>query len=111
MPTSVINLYHLGSDDKDYVYVGRAGRGMDGTFGNPYQIGRDGNREAVLAAFATYFEKRLDVDPVFRNKVLSLRGQRLACFCRPTKGFQSLVLCHAQIIAAWLDGIKPEDVT
>ena len=64
-------------------------------FGNPYQIGADGDRELVLEKYKLYFIKRL-TDPVFRGKVLELKGKVLGCWCKP-------LACHGDVIADYLE--------
>jgi len=89
--TIVVNLYK----EKYDTYVGRAGKGQDGTFGNPYTgPDRDGNIEK----FKDYFYKRIKTDKEFHKKVLELKGKRLGCFCSPKK-------CHADIIADYLNNL------
>ena len=46
-------------------------------FGNPFLIGRDGDREQVLAKYKEYFYRRLTNDPEFKKKVLELKGKIL----------------------------------
>lgn len=108
-PTRVVNL-----DDEPFdVYIGRAGRGFDGTFGNPFRVGRlshDGERAVQLARFTEYFYRRLREDAAFLSVVSALKGKRLGCFCRPPEGFRGRLLCHGQIIAGWLDGRRPENI-
>ena len=65
-------------------------------FGNPYHLGKDGDRTTVLAKYRDYFYRRVEQDPVFRERVLTLRGKRLGCWCAPN-------LCHGAIIAEWLE--------
>lgn len=74
------------------VYIGRAGKGEDGYFGNPYR----GRKQAVLDKFRPYFFGRLERDPEYRRRVLALKGKRLGCFCKPG-------LCHGDIIAEWVN--------
>lgn len=115
MTTRVVNIYHKVPYD---VYVGRAGKGQDGYFGNPSRVDttcpeckeRHTKPGETLSCFKRYFERRLQDDPVFAYKVSQLRGKTLACFCRPKDGFKGQLRCHAQIIAAYLDGTKPEEV-
>lgn len=98
--TRVVNIHH----DHDFdVYIGRAGHGFDGYFGNPH-------RREPLLSFAAYFYNRIREDAEFRDRVSLLRGKTLGCFCRPHEGFQRQLLCHGQIIAAWLDGCDPLDI-
>lgn len=83
---------------RDYdVYIGRAGMGFTGQFGNPYRWPYDGTREEVVTKFKKYFIKRITSDGEFRKAVLELRGKRLGCFCEPHK------LCHGDIYIEFLD--------
>jgi hypothetical protein len=90
--SDLCTVVNLRSDDYD-VYIGRAGRGQDGYFGNPY---RRGDVPDVLGAFRAYFLDKIDTDPEFRKRVLGLRGKRLGCFCKPRP-------CHGDIIAEWVN--------
>ncbi len=93
--TTVVNLRSAAFD----VYIGRAGRGFDGYFGNPFRVDVHGAR-AITLFRDEYFLPRLVADPVFRSRVLALRGKRLGCFCKPRP-------CHGDVIAAWIDGQHP----
>lgn len=95
-PTLVVNVY---SDDYD-IYIGRAGKGQSGYFGNPFH---NGTRSENIDAFRKYFYKRLKSDPEFNRRVRSLKGKRLACFCKPQKP------CHGDVIAEYLNGLPEED--
>ena len=64
-------------------------------FGNPYHLGKDGDRQVVLQKYKEYFYARVEKDPEFRRRVMQLRGKRLGCHCAPK-------LCHGMIIAEWL---------
>ncbi len=65
-------------------------------FGNPFHLGRDGDRVTVLAKYRKYFYDRVGRDAEFHAQVLELRGKRLGCHCAPQ-------LCHGGIIAEWLE--------
>lgn len=101
MRTTVVNLHREAYD----VYIGRAGRGHDGYFGNPYRAGEvcglcrrvHRDRGSTIPCFERYFRGRVESDPAFRVRVEQLRGRRLGCFCKPNK-------CHGDVIASWLDG-------
>lgn len=82
------------------VYIGRAGRGQDGYFGNPFRLAPGSMRGSTIAKFREYFLKRVEEDADFRRAVLALRGKRLGCFCKP-------LACHGDVIAAWIDA-QPE---
>lgn len=89
-PTRVVNLRRSEFD----VYIGRAGHGQDGYFGNPFPVSKYGLD--ALPRFRHYFATRLEVDPEFRRRVLALRGKKLGCFCKPRP-------CHGDVIAEWID--------
>ncbi len=93
LKTRVVNLRKEPYD----VYIGREGRGFDGTFGNPFWNGNEDEREYTLYKFKEYFFERIVNDEEFRRKVETLRGRRLGCFCVPKA-------CHGQVIADYLDG-------
>lgn len=66
-----------------------------GCFGNPYPVKQYG-REACIILFKDYFLNRVKYDQEFREAVLSLKGKRLGCMCKPEA-------CHGDVIKEWLD--------
>jgi hypothetical protein len=92
----------------DAVYVGRAGQGEDGDFGNPYKVGERCPRcrllhatpYSTLGCFALYFKERIDHDSNFRTRVLALAGRKLWC---PGRCLVRGSSCHASIIADWVN--------
>jgi hypothetical protein len=95
--TKLVNIYLRQPYD---VYIGRAGKGEDGYFGNPIKL--EGDRKACLAAYRMYFFDRLALDPEFKRRVDELKGKTLGCFCYPN-------LCHGMTIIEYLEGITVED--
>lgn len=67
----------------------------EGCFGNPYSVKQHG-RKNCISLYREYFNIRIAEDPAFREAVLSLKGKRLGCFCKPEA-------CHGDIIKEWLD--------
>jgi hypothetical protein len=64
------------------VYVGRP------TFwGNPFIIGRDGDRDKVCDLFAKYYAS----EPALQARIGELKGKSLICFCTPAR-------CHADFL-------------
>ena len=62
------------------VYVGRPTK-----WGNPFVIGRDGDRQEVIASYRTYILPR-------KEEIISeLRGRNLRCWCAP-------LACHADVL-------------
>jgi hypothetical protein len=88
--TIAVNLRREAFD----VYIGRAGKGQDGYFGNPYTVKEHGN--AAITLFIEYFHNRIESDPEFKRRVIALSGKRLGCFCKPGP-------CHGDVIATWVN--------
>jgi hypothetical protein len=104
LKTKVVNLRNAKYD----VYIGRAGHGKDGLFGNVhvcdgfcYVCGRYHDRDDCIAAFRDDFFKKLTEDAEFKNRVKELRGKTLGCFCKPKK-------CHGDVIAEYVDGLPDQ---
>lgn len=97
MTTKVVNLKKEPYD----VYIGRAGKGQDGYFGNPYRLmgDTDEEREACLRSYTSWFYSKLASDPTFKMRIEALKGKVLGCFCKPRT-------CHGDVIAEYLEGIK-----
>lgn len=95
MVTRVVNLRRERYD----VYIGRAGKGQDGYFGNPFTLQKHGPE--ALTLFLRYFLERLDREQEFFDRVSALQGKTLGCFCKPGP-------CHGDVIAQWLDGCSRE---
>ena len=121
MITTVVNLKQLSSNwilDNTYVYIGRIGKGFHGYFGNPIERGKPcmicgkTHREAgdTLPCFQILFNKRIQNDSEFKNKILELKGKKLVCFCRPVHGFKGKLCCHGQIYAAYCDNVDPINI-
>ncbi len=85
------------------VYIGRAGHGFSGYWGNPFRLTDPLLRPEVLAKYRTHFYGRLLVDSEFKRRVLELRGRVLGCFCKP-------MACHGDVIAEYLNSLPEEKV-
>lgn len=95
MPTQVISIRQAPSDwqsNPDYVYIGRAGKGQDGYFGNPFRLDSGEPRGATLERFREWAVNRMATDEEYRSRVSELKGKTLICFCSPS-------LCHGDILA------------
>lgn len=98
MSNRVINLTNDQQDDA--IYIGRAvpRRGMKSSpFANPYRIGPDGDRAAVLARYRQHLRDNPKLVEQIRRE---LPGKRVACWCSPES-------CHGDIIVAVADGEEP----
>jgi len=100
------------------VYIGRPGRGHAGLLGNPVKVGEaclvcsqtHWSKGDTIPCFKRYFDGRIATDPKYKALVLGCKGQRLGCFCRPERGFGGHLMCHGQVIAAYLEGVAPEKI-
>lgn len=77
---------------------GSAYIGRPTIYGNPFHIGRDGDRTAVINLYRQYFMNRMRNDEVFRLAVHGLKGRVLVCHCKPMD-------CHGDVIAEYLNGL------
>lgn len=71
------------------VYIGR-GRGS--IWGNPFVIGRDGNRDEVIEKYRQYILS----NPELLEQLESLRDKVLGCWCSP-------LACHGNVLAELLN--------
>jgi hypothetical protein len=72
------------------IYCGRGS-----IWGNPYVIGKDGNRAEVIERYKEWFSFLIR-DPLIKNELFNLRNKTLGCFCKPLS-------CHCDIIADYLN--------
>lgn len=84
MTTKVVNI-----KNKEYydVFIGRPS-----IWGNPFIIGKHGNREQVIAKYREWILKRPDL----MAQLHTLRGKRLGCYCAPLH-------CHGHVLAELAD--------
>ena len=95
MPIEVVNIRGVQERPGD-VYIGRAGHGLSGKYGNPFTIGRHGSREQVIALFERY----LGQHPQLLADLRAENPRRLVCFCAP-------LACHGDIYAKYLEPDGP----
>lgn len=69
--TRVVNVYRENCD----VYIGRAGKGHDGYFGNPFLVTQHGER--TIEKYREWFLERVSKDADFRKRIEALKGKAL----------------------------------
>lgn len=69
---------HHNTAPADAVYVGRGSQ-----WGNPYVIGKHGDRARVIELYEKFVLPHLDVS--------ALKGKHLVCFCKPAA-------CHGDLL-------------
>lgn len=95
---TVVNIHETSAYD---VYVGRAGHGHDGYYGNPcirnakcpVCRGVHSTPGGTVDCFEEYARERIASDPEYKQRVAALHGKVLGCFCKP--GHR----CHGQVLA------------
>ena len=91
----VLNKRHLpdGKLPDGARYIGRPSR-----WGNPFKLGRDGDRDEVMAKYATWLNEKL-ADETFRKELIKLsKATALVCWCKPEA-------CHGDLLVAAMDRI------
>lgn len=78
----VLNKHH-GNIPVDAVYIGRPSQ-----WGNPFKIGKDGNRDEVVAKYADWLFDHPEIIAVAQRE---LAGKDLVCFCAPKS-------CHGDVL-------------
>lgn len=94
--TRLVNIHTHGCD----VYIGRAGKGQDGYFGN-HERTHDAftEKKDKILAYKIYFYDRLGKDDEFKRRVHELKNKTLGCFCKPEP-------CHGDVIIEYLNKLK-----
>jgi len=67
----------------DAIYIGRPTK-----WGNPFAIGKDGNREEVIAKFEQYVRDNKQLQKQIKRE---LRNKDLVCYCSP-------LICHGDLL-------------
>lgn len=62
-------------------------------WGNPFRIGRDGDRQAVIEKYRQWLWSRIRNAQVDLAELAALHGCTLACWCAP-------LACHGEVLAA-----------
>ena len=73
-----VHNFHFHTAPEDAIYIGRGS-----PWGNPFVIGRDGNRNEVCDKFEQRILPNLDLTPLI--------GHDLICYCKPAR-------CHGDSI-------------
>ena len=97
------NIRREDADGKTRVYIGRPS-----ALGNPFAIGRDGDRDDVIAKYAAWLDQQLadPQSPAARKfarlqRTLAREGRlHLLCWCAPQR-------CHCEVIRDRLLAVQP----
>lgn len=79
----VLNARQVGNRSiESRIYIGRPSK-----WGNPFVIGRDGSRAAVIDKYRDWIESR----PELISALGELRGKNVVCWCAPLP-------CHGDVL-------------
>ena len=73
------------------IYIGRPSK-----WGNPYEIGKDGDRQQVIDKFRNYI-----LNSELLYDIMELDGKILGCWCSPKA-------CHGDVLVEIIEEIKKE---
>ena len=79
----VLNIKDIKNFNEDTVYIGRPSK-----WGNPFVIGKDGNRKEVIQKYEEYLKQNNDLIVAVKKE---LKGKNLVCHCAPLK-------CHGDVL-------------
>jgi predicted glycosyltransferase involved in capsule biosynthesis len=82
----VVNLRNSKYD----VYIGRGGK-----WGNPFVIGKDGNRDDVIRKYRVYLNSNVDL----LSSLYELEGKVLGCYCKPLD-------CHGDVLIEFVKSFR-----
>ena len=98
---AVLNKYHYrGAVPEGAINI------MRGTpYGNPFVIGKDGDRGEVLTKYRRWLWDKVKQDQAYADQIKDLYGHDLCCCCAPAP-------CHGEILdaaAIWLNTQRPKE--
>lgn len=64
-------------------------------WGNPFEIGKHGTREEVIAQYKKY----VLADPLLMSQIMTLDGKVLGCWCAPKP-------CHGDVLIEIIGDLK-----
>jgi len=82
----VIRIVHCKKEKYD-VYIGRGSK-----WGNPFVIGKDGNREGVILKYKKYITNNQELI----NALPELKNKTLGCWCKPKA-------CHGDVLKSMIE--------
>ena len=81
------------------IYIGRGSK-----WGNPFIMGKDGDRETVIRKYKELLEQKIHCGQIRAFDLAELADRPLVCFCAPKA-------CHGDILAAFSDAALKAMVT
>jgi hypothetical protein len=60
-------------------------------FGNPYSIGKDGDRAEVIKKYRLWLWQQINLGEITKEELAELHGKRCGCWCKPKD-------CHGDVL-------------
>ena len=86
--------------DREFIEEDAVSITRPGPWGNPFVIGRDGDREAVISRYRSWLWERIRSGSIRLEDIAAFHGRQLICVCKPLP-------CHGDVLvaaAAWAAG-------
>lgn len=102
VPVQITKVRNKDSGEAFDVYIGRKT-----PWGNPFPIEHEVNgkkRDEVIEKFKIYFNEEFINKPDNLQHLLTLRGMRLGCHCKP-------LACHGDVIADFINNYFDAEIT
>ena len=87
-------IVHCKRDPYD-VYIGR---GKNSKWGNPFVLGKDGDRQEVIVKYEEWVKTRPDLMAALPE----LKGKILGCWCAPQA-------CHGEVLVRLSEDVEHKD--
>lgn len=88
MSSHEATVHHVARAPADAVFIGRPSR-----WGNPFVIGRDGDRETVIGRYRAWLWREVGAGRITLDELAALHSRALACSCAPRP-------CHGHVLSA-----------
>lgn len=94
---------------RKHIYIGRSGNGYKSPLGNPYHIGRDGDRDEVVVKYKSWLWKQIqenNYQVINELKKIAYYATTnevvLVCFCAP-------LACHGDVIVKCIEWMLTQE--
>ena len=94
--------------DENNIYIGRKSivfidnkrfPEKSSPFCNTFKITKNQNRNQVLTKYREYINTKLEKEPNLKEKLISMKGKKLGCWCHPE-------MCHGNILLELINSLS-----
>jgi hypothetical protein len=94
---------------RKHIYIGRSGKGQYSPLGNPFQMGRDGTRDEVVAKYKVWLWNQIQsnnsevINELKKIAYYSATNEViLVCFCAP-------LACHGDVLIKCIEWMLTQE--